>query len=407
MAPSPKDRPELPSEYLRAVQTDADGSPAQKRVGLATALEVSGHLVSAEVQGADDGGLARARLGGHRAVRLELFFFGRRGAAVEEEEFCPEQADAIGSAGLHRSHVFGPFDVGRENDGVPVERHRRLFTQQGEFFLEERSALLELTILEERLIGRVEREHASVAIQQRVFTVLNGVEQGAESDHRRDAHLPGHDGGVAGLAAGLGGKAQHMLPIQQCGHAGGEIVGHQNAGLGELLEVVPLARAREVVQHPTGHVAQIRGPLAEVGVIHRSQNRDVLFKHVVEGGLGTTEFGADLPKDLVEQGGVFQHQQVRLKESGLGGSHRCGNLISHLLEVMPGAQNGPIEAFDFAVDRLGRDLLTRDLTSGLPHPQDAGMRHAIRNRNSAVGARSRMGWLLGHGSEAIGRRVGA
>jgi len=98
---------------------------------------------------------------------------------------------------------------------------------------------------------------------------------------------------------------------------------------------------------------------------------------------------------------------VRLKESGLGGSHRCGNLISHLLKVMPGAQNGPIEAFDFAVDRLGRDLLTRDLTSGLPHPQDAGMRHAIRNRNSAVGACSRMGWLLGHGSEAIGRRVGA
>jgi hypothetical protein len=35
------------------------------------------------------------------------------------------------------------------------------------------------------------------------------------------------------------------------------------------------------------------------------------------------------------------------------------------------------------------------------------MGHAIRNRDSAVGACSRMGWLLGHTGEAIGRRVGA
>ena len=305
MAPSSKDRPKLASEYFWAVQTNADGPPSQKRVGFALALEVSGHLVSAEVQGADDGGLARACLGGHRAVRLELLFFGRRGAAVEEEKFRPEQADAIGSAGLNRGHVFGPFDVGLEKDGVSVERHRRLFAQQCELFFEERTALLELTVLEECLIGRIEREHSSVAIQQRVLTVLNGVEQGAESDDRRDAHFPGHDGGVAGLAAGFGGEAEHMLPIQQGRHTRRQIVGHQNAGLGKFLEVVILDRAREVIQHPTGHVAQICGPLPQVGVIYRTQHQDVLFKHVIECGLGTTVLGADLAQNFVEQGGVF------------------------------------------------------------------------------------------------------
>ena len=197
-----------------------------------------------------------------------MFFFGRWSAAVEEKKFSPEQADAIGSAGLNRGHVFGPFNVGLEKDGVSVERHRRLFTQQCELFFEERTALLELTVLEECLIGWVECEHSAVAIQQCVLTVLNGVEQGAESDDRWDAHFPGHDGGVAGLAAGFGGEAEDMLPIQQGRHARSEIVGHQNAGLGKLLEVVLLDCTREVIQHSTGHVAQICGSLSQVGVIY-------------------------------------------------------------------------------------------------------------------------------------------
>ena len=116
---------------------------------------------------------------------------------------------------------------------------------------------------------------------------------------------------------------------------------------------------------------------------------------------------ADLAQNFVEQGGVFQHQQVSLEEAGLVGSHRRGNLISHLLDVMPGAQKSPVEALDLALNCLGRDLVPRDLTSDLPYPQNAGMSHTIRNRDSVVGARSRTGWLLDHGAEAIGRRVGA
>ena len=98
---------------------------------------------------------------------------------------------------------------------------------------------------------------------------------------------------------------------------------------------------------------------------------------------------------------------MSLEEAGLVGSHRRRNLISHFLDIMPGTQKSPVEALDFALNGLGRDRLPRDLTSGLPYPQDAGMSYTIRNRNSVVGARSRTGWLLGHVAEAMGRRVGA
>ena len=92
---------------------------------------------------------------------------------------------------------------------------------------------------------------------------------------------------------------------------------------------------------------------------------------------------------------------MSLEEAGLVGSHRRRNLISHLLDVMPGAQKSPVEALDFALNCLGRDLVPRDLTSGLPYSQNAGMSHTIRNRDSVVGARSRTGWLLGHDPKAM------
>jgi len=96
---------------------------------------------------------------------------------------------------------------------------------------------------------------------------------------------------------------------------------------------------------------------------------------------------------------------VRLEEPRFGGSHGRGDLIPDFLDVLSGAQQGDVEPFNFLIDGCRGDLLPRDLPAGLPHPQDAGMGHAIRNRDTAVGACSRTGCWLSHGGEHIGRRV--
>jgi hypothetical protein len=121
-------------------------------------------------------------------------------------------------------------------------------------------------------------------------------------------------------------------------------------------------------------------------VVHGTQHRDVFLEHVVEGRFRTGVLGADLAQYFVEQCGIFQHQKVRLEESRFGGTHGRGHLIPDFLDILSGAQQGDVEPFDLWVDGLGRDFLPRDLPTCLPHPQDAGVGHAIRNRDTAVGA---------------------
>ena len=357
VASRPEDGTQLAPEDVRAVEADSDGPPAEERIGFAVALKVARHLVAPQIQRADDGLLSRAGLSGHGAVGLELLLFGRGGGAVQEEELRAEQPDAIGPAGLDRGHVFGTLDVRREDDGVAVERDRGLFAQQGELLLEQRPALLELAVFEERLVGGVERQHAAVPVEQGVFAVVHRLEQGPQSHHRRNPHLAGHDGRVAGLAAGLGGESEHMLAVQQGRDTRCEIMGHQDAGLGEVLELVLVDRSGQVIQHPTGQIPQIGGPLPQVGVIDRSQHGHVFLEDIMEGRLGAGVLVADLAHDLTEQRGVFEYEQVRLEEAGLGGAHGRGDLVPDFLDVLPRSQQCLIQTLHLVFDGAGVDLI--------------------------------------------------
>ena len=70
-----------------------------------------------------------------------------------------------------------------------------------------------------------------------------------------------------------------------------------------------LARfAQEVPDNPTGDILQIDGPLPQVWIINGGQGFDEFVDDALEYKLGIVFLPSDPVEDLLDQGGVFEHQ---------------------------------------------------------------------------------------------------
>ena len=87
---------DLGAENGLELRVNPDSAATEEGIGFLRDGEEGQGFVATDIEGADDGGAAG---GGFKdlAVVVELFVFGRRGSAVEEEHLGAEQPDAIGS----------------------------------------------------------------------------------------------------------------------------------------------------------------------------------------------------------------------------------------------------------------------------------------------------------------------
>ena len=85
-----------------------------------------------------------------------------------------------------------------------------------------------------RRVG-VEDDQPLVAVDDHRPGVPGQVEERADADHGGDLQRLGDDRRVAGPAAGLGGEPQHQRRVEPGGLARREVVGQQDARLGQAL----------------------------------------------------------------------------------------------------------------------------------------------------------------------------
>ena len=229
----------------------------------------------------------------------------------------------------------------------------------------------ELAVLEERLVGRVDDQDAVEAIQQGVLAALQLAAGVLQADHGGDAQRARHDGGVRGLAADVGGEAQHVALVQLRGVGGRQVVADDDARLLEVAQVHLLLEAQQVVEDARGHIPHVGGPFPQVIVLDGGQRGRVALGDRVEGVFGVDLLLLDHPHDFVEQRAVLQHQQVRVKDAAFLGAHACADFALDLEELLAGLDQRPFQAVDLLRQlRLGQLRVCRCWAGARPRHED-------------------------------------
>jgi hypothetical protein len=72
---------------------------------------------------------------------------------------------------------------------------------------------------------------------------------------------------------------------------------------------------QQVVEHARGNVTHIGRPFTQIIVVDRGQRRGITFGDGVEGIFGDSLGFLEGAHDLVQQRAIFQHQQMRVKDT--------------------------------------------------------------------------------------------
>ena len=315
----------------------------------------------------------RFQRGGHLAINLVLVLLAGQAVAVDEQKFRAEQPDALRAVGDDGFDVILVFDVRGEVDGFAVERDGGLALDFAEFFVERRLDFRQLAVFKQRLVGRIDDDGAVVAVEQRVIAALQFLADVLQADDGGNVQRPRHDGRVRGLAADVGGKAEHEFFVQLRGGGRAQIVADQDARLVQMTQIKGVLDLEQIVEHARGEVAQIGGAFAQILVLHLRQRGDIALGHGMKGKIGVDLLLADEPDDLLDEHAVFEHQQVRVKNVRLRRAHAGGDAALHLGDLLAGFDERLLEAADLPGDFRVRQVAPRD-----------GVPGAVQNKNLAA-----------------------
>ena len=195
-----------------------------------------------------------------------LFLLGRQGRAVEIEKFGSEQADPFRTIPRCQFCVIRDFDVGGKHDMPAITRGRFGFAQSGERFGHQHLLMLQLSVMPERLLRRVENEQAVVTVEQNVLTSLEFLGDIMQSDYRWNSERSSHDGGVRCSAPEVCGQTKHVTPVHRRGIGRGQVVRHQNVSLGDAMKFF-LSFPLQISNDATRHILDVERAFAQVGIV--------------------------------------------------------------------------------------------------------------------------------------------
>ena len=81
-----------------------------------------------------------------------------------------------------------------------------------------------------------------------------------------------------------------------------------------------------------GHVLDVDDALLEVGVVDRGEGAAILFRDLVKNEFDVVQSAFQSAQGLVDERAVFDDQQVRVEDAGIGRADRPGDF---LLDILP------------------------------------------------------------------------
>ena len=221
-----------------------------------------------------------------------------------------------------------------------------------------------MPVLEQGLLGGIDNDQPAVTIEQGGGAALDFLAGGLQSHHGGDLQGTGHDGAVGSAAADVGGEAQGVLAIEQGDFRGGQIFGDQNARLGQRRRVVPRAAAHQIVEDAGGDIAHVGGAFLQIRVIDGAEGGLIFLGEFMEGGLGVDFFLVNQLRDRINQGGVFQDEEMGVEDAGVLGVEGLADLALHLQDLLAGFQQRLLEALHLGEQFRLRHLVLRHFHRG-------------------------------------------
>ena len=238
-----------------------------------------------------------------------------------------------------------------------------------------------MAVLLERLgIGRGD-DHARLAVHDDLVAVLDVLGDPLAADHDGDAEGGGHDRGVVGPPARIGGHPRHPVAVQRRGPGRGDFVGDQDHGLGDVGQPV-LRLPHQLGEDPPVEVHDVGGLLAKDLTVHGPEAGPELAELLRDRVLGGDPVPLDPLPDVVDERLVAKEAQVELEDQGGLGAELGGGPVAVLLQV-PNRQ----------VDRLGQppplmghivlgDRAIRHVTNGVVEDESPSDNHTGRDRDA-------------------------
>ena len=92
----------------------------------------------------------------------------------------------------------------------------------------------------------------------------------------------------------------------------------------------PRVFALQVADHTAHHVLDVHGALPQIWVIDLAQRLDVSSRYFLKDILDVAKIGLEFAQHFVNQGPIFDHEQVRIKNAGIFRADRLGDTLLHL-----------------------------------------------------------------------------
>ena len=168
---------------------------------------------------------------------------------------------------------------------------------------------------------------------------------------------------MIGAAAGVGGEAADLRPVDLRRERRRQLVGDQHRRLVELAQQVarrlePLA---QVHLEPADQVGDVAAPLPQVRIGHLVEHRAELVEHLLHRPLRVDALLAHDLDGSRDDHRVVEHQQLRVEQRGDVGSAPPRHVRADVRQLLPRAAPALLQARQLVLDAARRDLVAKHL----------------------------------------------
>src|SRR5262249_38447296 len=142
--------------------------------------------------------------------------------------------------------------------------------------------------------------------------------------------------------------------------------------------------ALQIPNDPPRHVLHVDCAFAQIGIIDFGQRLRVIARYFLKNPFDVATLGLQSPQHFVDQGPIFDHQQMRVEDGSVFGADRFRDLLLHLEDLHARLHERGFETCDLVSNLRRLDMIADNVVEIITHDMNYAVRKSGRNANSLI-----------------------